>query len=107
MAGNANSGPRKAKVWRDTLMLVLNRPADEPLPAGKTNLERVITKQVIMAMDGDSASIRDIADRIDGKPAQAIVGGDEDDNPVRAVVNLIRLAGPEEANGGTDNQNPA
>lgn len=34
------------------------------------------------AMDGDLAAIREVADRLDGKPAQAIVGGEEGDRPI-------------------------
>ena len=82
-------GARKAKLWRETLMLTINRIEDgEPLPIGRTPLQRIIAKQVSMAIEGDGASIRDIADRLDGKPAQAIVGGDDDDNPV-VIINRI------------------
>lgn len=90
MAGNANSGPRKAKVWRDALMLALNRPDDEPIQVGRTMLHKLVAKQLEIAHAGDTTAIRDIADRIDGKPAQAIVGGDEDDNPLR-MINTIEL----------------
>ena len=91
MAGNANSGPRKAKVWRDALMLTLNREdGDLPLK-GKTNLESLVITHVRLALNGDNQSIRDIADRIDGKPAQALVGGDDDDNPIKMTHQIERL----------------
>jgi hypothetical protein len=35
------------------------------------------------ALEGDVAAIKEIADRLDGKVAQPVTGGDEDDNPVR------------------------
>lgn len=93
MAGNANSGPRKAKVWRDALMLTLNREDGDLPERGKTNLESLVLTQVKLALGGDTQSIRDIADRIDGKPAQAIVGGDDDDNPI-SIINRIELVAP-------------
>ncbi len=90
MAGNANSGPRKQKLWRDALNLVICRAEEGPLPPGKTVLQRLVTKQVEMALQGDSQSIRDIADRLDGKPAQAIVGDDEAD-PIQLVQRIERV----------------
>jgi hypothetical protein len=39
---------------------------------------------------GDVAAIREIADRLDGKVAQAIVGGDDDDNPVNVIRRIER-----------------
>ena len=99
MAGNANSGSRKAKLWRDALLLVINRPEDEPIPTGKTMLHKLVSTQVNLALGGDSQSIRDIADRLDGKPAQSIVGGDEDDNPINLIHRIERVI----VNGATGN----
>ena len=91
-SGNPTGRP-KSKIWRDALMLVLNRPHDEEQPKGKTNLDKLVLKQFELASQGDSQSIRDIADRLDGKPAQAIIGGDEGDNPLR-MINIIELIAP-------------
>ena len=91
MAGNANSGPRKAKVWRDTLLLTLNREDGDLPEKGKTNLETLVLTQVHLAIAGDTQSIRDIADRIDGKPAQALVGGEEDDPAIKLHHRIERL----------------
>lgn len=38
---------------------------------------------------GDIPAIKEIADRLDGKVAQAIIGGDEDDNPIVTEI-IIR-----------------
>ena len=90
MAGNANSGTRKTKIWREALMLVLNRPLDEAQPKGRTNLDKLVLKQFELASAGDSQSIRDIADRLDGKPAQAIVGDNEAD-PLNIIQRIERV----------------
>lgn len=94
MAGNANSGPAKKKQWRDALMMILQRESGDLPRVGRTNFETVVLKQVHMAIEGDSAAIRDIADRIDGKPAQAIIGGDDGDNPVGFIFQTLYEAKP-------------
>lgn len=55
--------------------------------AKKTIAARLMCmKQVDEAVKGDSFAYRDIFDRIDGKPKQAVVGGDEDDAPIRHAI---------------------
>ena len=90
MAGNANSGSWTKKPFRDALKLELKiRDAGEDM---KT-LRRIAGGVIDDALGDEPFKRRDainmIADRIDGKPAQAIVGGDDDDNPIH-VVNEIR-----------------
>lgn len=93
MAGNSNSGSHKDKLFRKALMIELKiRDADEDM---KT-LRRIAGNVIDDALNfnpANPAGRRDatnmIADRIDGKPAQALIGGDDDDNPIK-VVNEIR-----------------
>ena len=35
------------------------------------------------------AALKELMDRGHGKPAQAIVGGDEDDNPLKQVIQVV------------------
>jgi len=42
------------------------------------------------ALDGDIAAIKEVFDRIDGKPKQAIIGGDDDDNPIH-ITQIERI----------------
>lgn len=44
------------------------------------------------AIEGDISAIKEVFDRVDGKPKQAIVGGDEDDSPVlhKIVREIVR-----------------
>ncbi|TGN75951.1 hypothetical protein EOW77_0032295 [Bradyrhizobium yuanmingense] len=48
-----------------------------------TKLRVIADRLIAEAMSGESWAIQQVMDRIDGKPAQAIVGGDEDDAPIR------------------------
>jgi hypothetical protein len=51
--------------------------------------------------DGDKWALEEIGDRLDGKPAQAIIGGDEDEPPIRfqKVERVIRRADAPDRNG--------
>lgn len=74
MAGNANSGRRQEKPFRDALRMEL-------LAAGEDHKAlRLIAKALISkAQDGDMQAVKELADRIDGKVPQALVGDDEHD----------------------------
>lgn len=73
MAGNANSGKRQEKLFRDALRRELAAKGDDSFA-----LRKIAANLIDKAMEeADFQSIREIADRLDGKPAQAIVGGDE------------------------------
>ena len=45
-------------------------------------------------------AIKELADRMDGKPAQALVGGDDDDSPIKMLHKIERLiVDPSNTNG--------
>lgn len=67
MAGNANSGRRKEKLWRDALWLEGNR-LDEL--TGEKQIARAARVLFQKAMEGDVPALKEIGDRLDGKPAQ-------------------------------------
>jgi hypothetical protein len=70
MAGNANSGRKTDKLWGDALRLAVMR---EVVNGDKrTFLAEIAERTVAAAVGGDMAAIREIGDRLDGKPAQAI-----------------------------------
>lgn len=88
--GNQNA--RKAKVWEQALKRALARYSGESVDAG---LDKLADRMVKAAAEGDDAAwhtiIEKIGDRLDGKPAQALVGGDEEDNPIRLVQKVERV----------------
>jgi len=68
MAGNANSGKRQEKLWRDALHLAVNAPG----PEGKKKLRHIAETVVRLAMGGDMAAVKEIGDRLDGRPHQTV-----------------------------------
>ena len=50
----------------------------------EAGLDAAADKLAVLAIDdGDKWALEEIGNRLDGKPAQAIIGGDEDDPPLR------------------------
>lgn len=69
MAGGRPKGSTKPKIMADALVVALNREADE----GKTRkLAKIAEKLVDLAESGDVAAIREVFDRVDGKPHQSM-----------------------------------
>ena len=104
MAGNSNSGSHKDRLFRKALIMEMKiRDAGEDM---KT-LRQIASDVFDDALDTDPEkswkrrdAVNMIADRIDGKPAQAIIGGDDDDNPIKVVArieNVIVDANPKDS----------
>jgi hypothetical protein len=88
--GNQNA--KKAKRWQDALVKALARytSPDRDIQAGQA-LDKIAEQVVIKAVDGDKDSIAEIGNRLDGKPAQAIVGDDDFDAiKVEGRIKLVR-----------------
>jgi hypothetical protein len=83
-AKKAPSGPYADKLWREALRRAVLKRVE-----GEQRLDRIAERVVSAAENGDDKAYREIGDRLDGKPAQAIVGGGEGDEPIR-VINEIR-----------------
>ena len=85
-APKGNQNAVKAKLFHDALKRALAR-------SGKSvdgGLNKVCDQLVTAALAGEQWAIKEIADRIDGKPAQ-IIGGDPEtpvfvDSVVRQIV---------------------
>jgi len=84
MAGNENSGRRAEKPFRDALRMQLKEAGED-----HKALRLIAAKLIEMAQGGDMQAIKELADRTDGKPAQAIVGDDESD-PINVVTKIVR-----------------
>ncbi len=81
--GNQNA--RRAKELRDALNYVLNNFENSAVKKGQA-LRAIGRKLVEMALAGNLAAIKEIGDRIDGKPAQEIMG--EDGGPLQAAITV-------------------
>lgn len=98
MAARNNPGNQWTnKAWRDALRLAVLREVDwDEKP--KTKLDELANSLIDSAKGGDISALKELGDRLDGKPSQAIVGGDEDDNPVRVITEIRRsIVDPKEA----------
>ena len=81
--GNQNA--RKAKDLKDALKYVLDNFENSAVMKGQA-LREVCKMLVEKALDGDMQAIKEIGDRIDGKPAQEIMG--EDGGPLQASIKV-------------------
>lgn len=87
MAANKTKpkGRKSDKMWRDAVHRAVKRMADGD---DKKALERLADKLIAEGLDGNMAALREIGDRLDGKPAQSFVG--EDDGPL--TIQIIKHA---------------
>lgn len=87
--GNKNAA--KAKVWHAAIMRALERrkPADERVAA----IDELADKLLDLVAKGDLGALKEFGDRLDGKPAQVIMG-DADGPPIQ-VEGRIKLVRPE------------
>lgn len=85
--GNQNAA--KGRRWRNAIEKALERRSKA---SGQEALVELADKLLEAAENGEAWALRELGDRYDGKPAQAFVGGDEDDNPIRVTgnINLVR-----------------
>jgi hypothetical protein len=82
MANHTSRGQQRDKPFRDALRMEQKlAETGEETPAKKGSL-RYIARQLLERACEDTVSAREVADRLDGKPAQAIIGDDEAD-PIR------------------------
>lgn len=85
--GNQNA--RKAKLWTDAVKRAISRRANGDLSGG---LDTLADKLVIAAESGEQWAMLELGNRLDGKPAQAIVG--DDDHPPVQVTGILNFVKP-------------
>lgn len=79
-APKGNQNAKKAKVWSDAIR--------KALAGDKGRLERLARALLDKAEEGDMAALREVGDRLEGKPVQSHeVGGDED-NPLSLSIKV-------------------
>jgi len=86
MANPTSRGQQRDKPFRDALRLAIADADDNPRKLRKI-AERLFDK----ALDGDVPAMKEIADRLDGKVPQAIVGDAELD-PIEMVTRIEIVA---------------
>lgn len=90
-SGNPGGRP-KMKAWRDALKREIERRAapgaEDKLASG---LERIAKIVVDNAEMGERDAWQEIGNRLDGKVAQALIGGEEGDNPISVLQKVERV----------------
>lgn len=84
MAGNANSGPKREKPFRDALLMELKAAGED-----HKTLRRIARAVISRAEEGEIQAIKEIADRLDGKVPQGIENGDPD-QPFRMTFEWMK-----------------
>jgi len=87
-APRGNQNAAKAKVWRAAIERALERRTKSRLD-GIREIDALAEKLLELVAAGDLPALKEFGDRIDGKPAQAIVGDNAAD-PVNIREIVIR-----------------
>lgn len=75
--GRPAGSPNKDKPFRDALRMEANlAESGEETPAPKGSL-RWIARQLLCRAGEETAAAREVGDRLDGKPAQAVENGED------------------------------
>lgn len=82
MANPTSRGQQRDKPFRDALRIEAALAENGEATPAKPGSIRWAARQLLNRAADDTNSFREAADRLDGKPAQAIVGDDEHD-PIR------------------------
>lgn len=81
--------PPKEKSFANMLNIAIKEAVEG---TDKTKLRAVADALVDKAMSGDVQAIKEVADRIDGKVPQGVIGGDEGDSPINVVTKILLVA---------------
>lgn len=85
-APTGNQNAAKAKVWTAAIERALEKRGKNRANA----LDDLAEKLLLRCDSGDITALKELGDRIDGKPAQAIVGVDGGN----LIVEVVRFANP-------------
>lgn len=77
-----NNSSKSNRLWANTIKRAITQGDPE-------KLRRIADKLLNMAEKGDLGAIRELGDRIDGKPSQTIAGDEE--NPLKVIHRIERV----------------
>lgn len=81
-----NRNAANAKIWSDAVK--------KHILSGK-KLDGLAKKLVDMALDGDLGALREVGDRLEGKPAQSTIISGDADNPLIIETDRPKLTAQE------------
>ena len=85
-APKGNQNAVKAKKWTDAIERALEKRSriDQ-----KAALDDLAEKLLEKCAEGDLQALKELGDRLEGKPAQSVVGDPE--NPIHVAIGRIKL----------------
>ena len=85
-------GPKSDKFWSDAVRLAAFRQCETD-PERRKYINLIAENLVASAMEGNMDAIKEIGDRIDGRPKQAVEHSEDQDAPLggAAVERLTQL----------------
>lgn len=87
-------GKKPDKLWHHAIMRAVNRPATDVLDEKAPKLEFLADQLVMKGMAGDVPALREIGDRLDGKPSQTLEHTDPGGgNPFAPLMDMIAANG--------------
>lgn len=84
-AAHGNQYAAKGKQWAMAIERALDKRGAADRRAALDELAAVLLEK---AAEGDLSALKELGDRLDGKPAQAIVGS-EDGPPIQAAIRVL------------------
>ncbi len=85
-SGNPGGRSKNEKLYRDALRKAISAIADSD-PHKRKKIELIAEAHVAKALEGDVPAINSLADRLDGKPVQAIAN---DDDGMPFIVRVVK-----------------
>lgn len=80
-APKGNTYAKNKGIWRDAIRRALAKNRDA--------LDACASQLVAAAMGGDLQALKELGDRLDGKPAQSLALTDPDGGPLRIVASNL------------------
>lgn len=78
-APTGNTNATKNKPWRDAINRALKKRSRVD---AKEALDELAEKLLLAAENGEGWALKEVGDRIEGKPAQAVTVSGDEDNPI-------------------------
>lgn len=80
---------QRGRPFTEALNIAIRRAVESGKHAGRKRLDVIAEKLAIDAMNGNMAAIKEVADRLDGRPAQQIHTIDDDGNPAPTAIAIV------------------
>jgi hypothetical protein len=94
-APTGNQNAAKAKVWHAAIMRALEKRSKLEQKEALDDLAEALLRK---AADGDMGALKELGDRLDGKPAQTVDVGNADGKPFRTECIERRIVDPSDPN---------